>query len=526
GCPYGCLFCTSNPGLEKNNRKVRTVAIEKIEEWIAKWVKDYSTERIVVLDDVVNIDSRRFDALLSIFERFRLRLEIPNGLRADCINEEQIKRLKHLTSSIKVSLESASLRVQNEVLGKNLDPAAVEKVADWCRRQEVPLQIHYMIGIPGESRQEINATLLMAKHLFEKFGAQALLQFATPLAGSELDKLCKEKQLLVDEPDDIHACFQQGSIIETEQFNPEFLKIAADNFVKTVDPTRQRKVIVNLTYRCNNHCIFCAVGDRPKEDADIAAVTVALGRYRRQGFELLDIDGGEPTLHPGLFELIEQGRQLGFRKISLITNGRRASYRAYAKRLIDSGVDEILVSLHAAKPDLQALLSGSPDSYAQTLAGIDNLLRFIKDPDRLAVNTTLLKDNLSDCARLGEMLSKRGIRRWNLQVVTPFGRAQADQVPERAKLAALLGSLLSRPPGNMHIQVINCPPCFLPGFEEKAALDFGKAGRDMVFVGQHGENLQDFLAGRRKHDERCRECAYLVACPGFYVFEKQANKHD
>jgi len=518
GCPYSCLFCTSNPGLEEGSRKVRAVPVKRIEQWISKWVRDYAVERLVVLDDVVNLDPERFDSLLAIIEEMNLAVEFPNGLRADRIKEEHVRRLRSLTSGIKVSLESASLRVQQEVLGKNLNPAAVEEVAGWCKRHDVPLQIHYMIGIPGERKEEINSTLKMAGHLYESYGARSLLQFATPLRGSKLHKLCEEKRLLTEEPEDIHACFQEHSIIKTSEFEPVFLKICADNYTKALAETRQRKVIVNLTYRCNNHCVFCAVGDRPKEDADINVVLSALKRYRQEGFELLDIDGGEPTLHEKLFTVVEEGRHLGYRKISLITNARRSSYPAYARRLVDSGIDEVLVSLHAGDQELHERLTGARGSYQQTLTGIENLLKFIGNPERVAINTTLVKNNISDCEKLGKMLERMEIRRWNLQVVTPFGRAKAEQVPEEDELKRRLTGLLTKLSGKMNIQIVNCPPCLVPGFEEKAALDFNKAARDMVFVGQAGENLQDFLSQRRKQDKRCSRCAYMILCPGSYVF--------
>jgi MoaA/NifB/PqqE/SkfB family radical SAM enzyme len=281
-------------------------------------------------------------------------------------------------------------------------------------------------------------------------------------------------------------------------------------------------VIVNLTYRCNNRCVFCAVGDRTARDADPRQVEQALCAYRDKGYELLDIDGGEPTLHPSLFAIIGEGRRLGYRRITVVTNGRRLSYPAYARGLVHAGVDEVLVSLHAHRPGLQAQITRVDDSFGQTTAGIRNMLELLDDPDRLAVNTTIVRHNLDDLAALGTMLAGLGVRRWNLQVVTPFGRAEANQLPDQDRLGETLRAVLSRPPAAMHIQVINCPPCLLGEHEESAAVDFGKAGRDMVFVGERGENLQAFLAHRRAQDERCAGCLWAILCPGFYLFEPAA----
>jgi hypothetical protein len=71
----------------------------------------------------------------------------------------------------------------------------------------------------------------------------------------------------------------------------------------------------------------------------------------------------------------------------------------------------------------------------------------------------------------------------------------------------------------MRVQVINCPPCLLPGHEEAALTDFGKAERTMVFVGESAVNLQAWLAAKRRRDARCRNCLWAVLCPGFYRFD-------
>lgn len=518
GCPYGCIFCTRNPGLPGDRRQVRYIPMKRVEGWIRGWTERYGLRRLVVLDEVANLDSGRFADLLTLLEELGLEVDFPNGLRADLLEEPQVRRLAGLTSALKVSLESASPRVQREVLKKNLDPEAVFRVAGWAQGAGVPLSVHCLIGIPGETRSEIMETVRVAARLFEEYGARPLVQFATPLPGTELDDICRRQGLVTMQPDDLHACFQGRSFIHTGDFNPVFLDRAADVLAGRIRGDRQRKVIVNLTYRCNNHCIFCAVGDRPKRDADAQEVLDALERHRREGFELLDIDGGEPTLHPQLFAIIENARNLGYVKISLTSNGRRLSYRSFARDLAAAGLDEILISLHGPDAELQRRLTEEPESFDQTVAGIQNALAVMPGPESVGVNTTIVGANLPALRRLGDMLAALRVRRWNLQVVTPFGRARVSQLPDEKDLESALLGLLEDPPGSMRIQVVNCPPCLLPGFEEVAAVDFQKAQRDMVFVGESGVNLQGFLASRRRQDQRCRDCPYSIVCPGFYWF--------
>jgi len=520
GCPFGCVFCSKNPGLPGDRRQVRAVPLSSVEEWVARWVVDYGVERLVVLDELVNFDAERFDGLLSILEGQDLRVEFPNGLRADLLTDAQIRRLAPRTSTIKVSLESAVVRVQRELLGKNLDPAEVERVAATCHDVGVPFEVHCMIGIPGESRADILATLEMAARLHEQHGATPRLQFAAPLRGTLLAQRADEHGWIVDEPADPYTGFQQRGVLATDTFDPDVLERARRSFERRIRDA-PRKVIVNLTYRCNNHCVFCAVGDRPPEDADPTAVVEALRRYRDQGYELLDIDGGEPSLHSELLTVIEAAKRLGYERVSVITNGRRASYPAFARQLVRAGVDEILISLHGGEPAVQDNLTGVPGSFEQTVAGIENCLAVLSSPEHLAVNTTVVVENLEHLGGLADLLVRLGVRRWNVQLVTPFGRAEASQVPSEDDLRRHLGALIDQPPVGVRMQVINCPPCLLPGHEELAAVDFGKAARDMVFVGAAGENLQGYLAQRRQRTSRCDNCLDALVCPGEYVFSPE-----
>lgn len=515
GCPYGCVFCSKNPGLPEPRRQVRRFPWSRIEAAVERWVRDPGLRRLVVLDELANLDARRFDRLLDLAERRDLRLEFPNGLRADRLAHRHIERLRPRVSSLKVSLESASPRVQRAVLRKNLDPAAVERVAKWCREERVPLQVHGMIGIPGERRAEIARTIRFLSRLRLEHDTEPLLQFATPLPGTEM---AGRVGAAPDETADLHAAFQHGGL-STRAFDAAFLRSAAAALAASAAGRRERKVIVNLTYRCNNHCAFCAVGDRPARDARAADVLAALRRHRERGFDLLDLDGGEPTLHPDLTAVVAEARALGYARIAVTTNGRTLSLPGVARALVRSGVTDVLVSLHAADRATQEALTRAPGSFRQTVAGLRNLLAAAGDGVRVAVNTTVVRRNLAGLPDLARLLARLGVRRWNVQVVTPFGRARAAHVPSETTLRRQLGVLLDRAPRGLEVQVINCPPCLLPGHEALAAADFGKAERAMVFVGETGVNLQAWLAGRRRRDGRCRDCPWTVVCPGFYRFD-------
>ena len=81
---------------------------------------------------------------------------------------------------------------------------------------------------------------------------------------------------------------------------------------------------MNVTYKCNNRCTFCATGTRTQFDGDFDRQRELLVKYRKVGVTLLDFDGGEPTMNPNLFKLVSFSKRIGYEKINVTTNARAA----------------------------------------------------------------------------------------------------------------------------------------------------------------------------------------------------------
>jgi len=497
GCPYSCRFCSS-PG--RNYRAFPLYrCVQVLDDAAARgW------ETLFVLDDAANVRSD-FGDLVTEASKRGLKLEFPNGLRADRLTAEDIRLLKPVTSVLTVSAESGSPRVMTEIAGKTVPPEDIEGVAGWCRDEELPLRIHWMVGFPGETRQEVFQTLSLARRLLDEYGAVPLVQYMTPWGGAS------------------------GSVGQRMQHEPTFLPdgVEASELTAAVALLRQRardaqgaKVIINLTYRCNNHCRFCAVGNRLKEELSPEYVTEILERYRREGVSMLDLDGGEPTLHPGLFEIVAKARQLGYHPITVTTNGRRLAYGDFAKRLVKSGVQLILFSIHGHDAGTHEAVTLAPGSYRETLTGLKNVLALREEGVSVGVNTTLSSLNLHALEQLAEQMVGLKVPQMNLQFLTPFGRADADVVPDPAEAASVVRHVVRRWGDRIRFQVINLPYCHLRGLEHLVAQDLGKLSRTMVFVTGEEVNLYRYLAGTRRKDGSCEDCLFQVACDGRYDFGK------
>jgi MoaA/NifB/PqqE/SkfB family radical SAM enzyme len=429
--------------------------------------------------------------------------------------------MKGRITTLSVSAESGVQRVVTEVVGKDLDLNAVERVAELTNEAGIPTLVHFMIGLPGETKQEINGTLEYALRLHERTHAWPSVQFATPLPGTRLAKIAAETSRSLPLVSDYGPYFQRAPSIASPDFTLEDLRRFKWTFDQRLEASRgPKKVIMNVTYKCNNRCTFCATGTRTQFDGDFTRQRELLVKYRRAGVRLLDFDGGEPTLNPNLFGLIDFARKLGYERVNVTTNARMASYRAFAERLAGSGVTSLLVSIHGPDAQTHAQNVGVAEAFDQTCQGVRNLVA-AADPARveLGANITITKSNYKKLGDVASLIHDLGLRWFNIQFLTPFGRATSSIAPDTGEAAREAMRVIDAFEGKLKFQVINLPFCFMPGYERFLMGDMLKLERHMLFVNNEEVNLFEYLRERRVKKPVCGGCPHAIFCGGFYEMD-------
>ncbi len=515
GCPFTCIHCSSNPDRRPNEPKTqRRLPAHSVQQALGT-MSALGAGRVAVLDEMVNVHRSHFETVLDAVESADLLLEVPNGMRADYLRAEDFVRLRERVTTISVSAESGSADVVREVVQKKLDLSHIEDAAKHAHQAGVSLLIHYMIGLPGETAEQINETLAFALRQWDEFGAYPAVQFATPLPGTEL--AAHTKLPIVE---DWGPRFQKAASITGCDVPPELLTAFMDTFQSRLDASSgPKKLIMNVTYACNNHCTFCAVGTRTQIDGHPPRQREQLDRYRAQGVEMVDFDGGEPTLNPELVGLIRYSRQIGYRMVNVTTNGRMCAYEGYASKLVQSGLTTLLFSVHGHDARTHAQQVGVAEAFEQTTQGIRNCVRLRPASVELGMNVTITKGNHDKQHELTELAWSLGLKWLNIQFLTPFGRATHYVAPDTQAAADQTRSVIDAYGDRMKIQVINLPYCFMPGYEQYLQGDLLKLERHMVFVNNETVNLAGYLAERRTRKPQCTTCPHACFCGGFYELD-------
>ena len=514
GCPFRCTHCSSNPDVAPGRPKTQRRRPASMVRADLERLKGLQAQRVFVLDELVNVSAAHFDALLDAIEALDLRFEVPNGMRADYLQREHLGRMLGRVTTVSVSAESAAPRVLRDVVGKQLDLAEIDRVAEQAHRAGVPLMIHWMIGLPGETAAEINMTLEHALSLWDRYRAWPAVQYATPLPGTALDRDGAAKRLPVI---DWGPRFQTAPTGTADTVDEDALRAFRRTFDARLAASQgPEKLIVNVTYACNNRCTFCAVGTRTQVDGHPTRQREHLMRHRRRGVTMVDFDGGEPTLDPDLVPLIRYAKAIGYERINVTTNGRLCAYPEFARRLVQSGLTTLLFSIHGATARSHGHQVGVPEAFEQSIAGIEHCRDAAPEGVELGMNVTLTKGNVEELPAIAELCESLGLHWLNIQFVTPFGRATRRVAPDTQHAADVTMRVIDRFSERMKLQVINLPYCFMPGYEDHLTGDMAKLSRHMVFVNNEEVNLAAYLAERRTKKPVCEGCPHGCFCGGFY----------
>ena len=123
-----------------------------------------------------------------------------------------------------------------------------------------------------------------------------------------------------------------------------------------------RLPIFSITNNCNLACPICFTHNRPdkiynKSLDDLERILDHI-EAQSKNLDLLDLTGGEPTLHPQLFEILERCAKRSFRRISLNSNGIvLGKNKAFAEKIKASGV-QIILSLDTLNAEKSARIHG------------------------------------------------------------------------------------------------------------------------------------------------------------------------
>jgi len=195
GCVFRCGFC--KPGEDMIFGKFRMRSIDHFFNEIEYLNKKYNFQTLMIDDDSFTLYP---DYTLKFCDLYEQRIGKPFFCqsRVDfiCKYPDVMQRLKQAgLDTVFIGFESGSQRML-DFMHKDTTVEQNFEAAEICHKLGIKIWANYMVGLPPETREEMQATFDMIKKIKPEHPSGA---FFTPIVGTELYDYCKQNQLIIND---------------------------------------------------------------------------------------------------------------------------------------------------------------------------------------------------------------------------------------------------------------------------------------------------------------------------------------
>jgi len=278
-----------------------------------------------------------------------------------------------------------------------------------------------------------------------------------------------------------------------------------------------RQAIIVTGYNCNNNCLFCSISREKRAfNRDFPEIANDLKLQYSCGCRAVEFIGGEVTIRNDFLSLIRTARKLGYRYISLETNGRMFSDPTFVRRSVSAGLTHVLFSIHGHNDAIHDALTRSPGSYAQAMKGVRNTVKFKKVV--VLSNYVINKLNFRFVDEYLDAMRVYRIDTFHFSFVNPQGNALNNAskiIPRISDVNTCLLDAIDRHKG-MRIKILNIPPCLLGLRTQQILNSHDKCQRYISSESQKLLSMRTELVNLKHKPAKCQKCVFFDNCDGIW----------
>lgn len=190
GCPYNCTFCCASSYRKLyNNKFYREKEISNVIAELKYQKETFGLEFVYMTSEsFLSMPERRFDEFVEKYEEINLPIFFQT--RPETINYEKLNRLKKYDIRISIGLESGSERIRKDVLNRHFSNKKFIEATSILNKLEIKYGVNNMIGLPGETREDIFETIKLNRLCNSK---DLNIFIFVPFRGTQLHGTCINK---------------------------------------------------------------------------------------------------------------------------------------------------------------------------------------------------------------------------------------------------------------------------------------------------------------------------------------------
>jgi len=191
------------------------------------------------------------------------------------------------------------------------------------------------------------------------------------------------------------------------------------------------RVSLALSKKCNLKCPFCyanecyPIPEMNNQEFSFDEIKDVIIQAKKNGAKTITLVGGEPLIHPKIREIVFY---INSHKIIplIFTNGTMIN-EDLAKFLYDNNCSIIVKMNSLDNPDIQNQMVGNVTGTFEKIKNAISILLNLgfnkTKPTRLAIETVISKDNLSEIPKIFRFARKNNIYPY-IELITPSGRGK------------------------------------------------------------------------------------------------------
>jgi len=300
-------------------------------------------------------------------------------------------------------------------------------------------------------------------------------------------------------------------------------------------------VQIDLTYRCNEHCVHCYLDHEDHGEMTTVEITNLLDQLAEVGVFVLTLSGGEILMRKDFFEILAYARKLTF-CIKLKTNAVMIRERE-AARIRDLGVETIQVSIYSHRPEVHDGITLVPGSLRRSVDAI----RFLTSQGlKVTIANPLMLPTFQDYPGVQALANELGVEVTIDPTITPMmdgdrgvlslgiGQKELRQVFADESLVGNVEEFcaISAPPGESELESKPCSAghstCYVSPYGDvypcvQFPLPTGNVRQQpFIDIWRHSDRMNEVRSIRLKDISGCSQCTHVTTCtrcPGLAYME-------
>lgn len=224
GCPYQCSYCvepTYQDIFAGKGKFVRYRSVEDLLDEIADLKRRFKFDRINFVDDVFTIDIRWLREFAPKYKKY-FKIPYTCNARIEAMREESYQLLRDSGCfTLEMGIESGSEQLRKTILERKMSNKKIIEAFDLAHKYGLKTMSFNMVGIPTETKSQINETIKLNRRLNP---TSILVSMFQPYPGTGLYKLCEENGWLNGRPIP-YSYFLYSAVSYPDLSSEEILKI-------------------------------------------------------------------------------------------------------------------------------------------------------------------------------------------------------------------------------------------------------------------------------------------------------------